>query len=88
MGILDLFKKQEREPRFWTLWPGDRYGIEVTNPSVLVLAKSQEGGSIFVSIHSRQNDLEIRFGGQVLGLLNSEDSKYYIPGPWVLDAKK
>ena len=87
MGLFDRFKKSGSEARYWTLWPGDRYGIEVTNPSVLELAKSQEGDSKFVSIHSRQNELEIRFGGQVLGLLNSEDSKYYIPVIRLLEKK-
>lgn len=87
MGIFDFFKKQELEPKFWTLWPGDRYEVENTNPAVLELAKSEVSNTKFVSIHSRQNDLEIRFGGQVLGLLNPEDSKYYISVIRLLEKK-
>jgi hypothetical protein len=78
MGIFDRLKRPDREKEAWTLWPGDGYLIEVTSPEVLELARSTESPSKFVSIHSRENILEIRFEGQELGLFNSEDSKYYI----------
>jgi hypothetical protein len=77
MGFMDRLKRPDREKEAWTLWPGDSYLIEVTSPEVLELARSKESLSKFVSIHSRENILEIRFEGQELGLFNSEDSKYY-----------